>query len=92
LHLALASSNHVVNLASDTFDLGFAVKSSSHLLVSLNEAFQLLLETVVLVVEVCHVLVQGIDFGLEFDLVPVHLVGVLAKSVDFVGHALFVLF
>lgn len=68
-----------------------AVQTSSHLLVSLDETFEFFLKAVVLVVEVGHVLVQSVDFGLQFNLVLAHLVGVVLQAVDLVADALLVL-
>jgi len=90
-NLMLTSSNHVVHFGADVINLSLAVKASSDLLVGLDEALELFLEAVVLVVEVGHVLVQGINFGLKFNLVSVHLIRMLAKTVNLVGNACFIL-
>ena len=60
----------------------------SHLLIGLDEALELLLEAVVLIIEVSHVLVKGINLGLEVDLVLHHLLGVLLESIYFVSDGL----
>ena len=74
LDFLLTSTNHVVNFASNALNLVLAVKTSSNLFIGFNETLEFLLEAVVLVVQVCHVLVQCINFGLKLDLILVHLV------------------
>ena len=87
----LASLDDIVDFASNLLYLRLSIKSSSYLLVCFNEAFQLLLEAVVLVVQVCHVLVQGVDFGLKLHLVLAHLVRVLSDSVNLISKTIFIL-
>jgi hypothetical protein len=45
-----------------------------------------------LVIQVSHVLIKGINFALEVNLVLHHLLGVLLQSVDLIGNWLLVLF
>ena len=61
LNLSLRSLDNIVNLGSDLVDLLLSIKSLSDLLISLDESLKLLLETVVLVIKVCHVLVKSIN-------------------------------
>lgn len=92
LNLLLGSSDHVVNLGSDLLDLLLSIETLSDLLVGLDETFKLFLEAVVLVVQVGHVFVEGINFGLELNLISHHLLRVLSKSVDLISNRLLVLF
>jgi hypothetical protein len=62
LDLLLGSSDHIIDLGSDLFDLLLSVETMSDLLISLDETFKLLLETVVLIVQVGHVFIEGINF------------------------------
>lgn len=71
--------------------MGLSVEASSDFFVCLNEAFQLFLEAVVLVVEVGHVFIEGVNFSLQFDLVGGHLASVLLQPVNFVCKTSFVL-
>ena len=73
------------------FHLGLSIKSLSHMFVSLDEAFELFLEAVVLVIQISHVFIKGIDFRLQIDLISHHLFRVLLKSVDFIGYRFFIL-
>ena len=45
-----------------------------------------------MVVQVGHVLIEGINLGLKVNLISHHLLGVLLQSVDLVGNGLLVLF
>ena len=63
----------------------------SNLLISLNKALELFLEAVVLVVQVSHMLVKSIYFGLKVNLVSHHLLGVLLQPIDLISHRLLVL-
>ena len=73
LDLLLGSPDDIVNLGSNLLDLLLPVEALSDLLISLDEAFELLLEAVVLIVEICHMLIEGIHFGLQINLVSHHL-------------------
>lgn len=55
------------------------------MIVCLNELLELFLEAVVLIIQVGHVLVKGIDLGLQLDLIFEHLVGVLLQTVNLVA-------
>lgn len=61
------------------------------MLVCLDEAFQLLLQAVVLVVQISHVLVEGINFSLQLNLVFVHLLRMLLQPPDLIADAIFIL-
>jgi hypothetical protein len=91
LDLLLGSPDDIVNLGSNLLDLLLPVEALSDLLISLNEPFELLLEAVILIVEICHMLIEGIHFGLQVNLVSHHLLWVLLQSVDLIGHGLLVL-
>ena len=49
------------------------------------------MKAVVLVVQVSHVLVKSINFGLEVNLVSHHLLGVLLQPIDLISNRLLVL-
>lgn len=91
VHLSLRPCNDIVDPLPDVLHLVLPVQVASDLIVRLDELLELLLEAVVLVVQVGHVAVEGVDLGLEVDLVFEHLVGMLLEPVDFVGHLFFVL-
>ena len=91
LNLLLRSPNDIIDLGSNLLNLLLSVKPLSNLLISLNETLKFLLEAVVLVVQVGHVLIEGINLGLEVNLISHHLLGVLLQSVDLVGNGLLVL-
>ena len=59
------------------FHLSLPIQSLSHMLISLDESFKFLLEAVVLVIQISHMLIKRIDFGLQIDLVSHHLLRVL---------------
>jgi hypothetical protein len=59
------------------FHLGLSIESLSHMSVSLDEALKLFLEAVVLVIQISHVLIEGINFSLKVDLISHHLFRVL---------------
>ena len=50
LNFVLTPSDNIINFASDLFNLSFSVESFSHLVICLNESFQLFLQAVVLIV------------------------------------------
>ena len=91
LHFELGSSDDVVHLVSDAIDLLLSVKTSSDVFIGFDEAFQFFLQTIVLVVQVRHMLVKSIHLGLQLDLVLVHLLRVLLKATNFISNAVFVL-
>jgi hypothetical protein len=91
LDLCLTSSNYIIDFASNSFNLVLSVETSSHFFVSLNETFELFLETVILIVQVCHVFIQGVNLSLQLDLVSVHLIRMLLDSVNLKAEATFVL-
>jgi hypothetical protein len=91
LDLLLGSSDHIIDLGSDLLNLLLSIEALSDLLISLDETFKLLLEAVILIVQVGHVLIEGINLRLEVDLVSHHLLRVLLESVDLVGNRLLVL-
>jgi hypothetical protein len=91
LDLVLGSPDHIVDLRPDLLNLFLSIEALSHLLVGLDETFELLLEAIVLVVQVGHMLVESIDLGLELDLVSQHLLRVLLELVDLVSSGLLVL-
>jgi hypothetical protein len=62
LNLLLGSSDNIVDLGSDLLNLLLSIETLSDLLVSLDETFKLLLEAVVLVVQVGHMFIEGINF------------------------------
>jgi len=64
LHLLLAPSDDVVDLAPDCLDLTLSIKASPHLFIGFNETLQFFLQTIVLVVQVSHVFIKGIYFSL----------------------------
>lgn len=63
----------------------------SHLLISLDESLKFLLEAVILVIQVSHVLIEGINLRLEVNLVSHHLLGVLSQAVDLISDRFVVL-
>ena len=85
LDLLLGSPNDIIDLGSNLLDLLLSIETLSNLLVGLNETLELLLEAVILIIEVGHVLVKGIDLRLKVNLVPHHLLGVLLQSIDFIS-------
>lgn len=91
LNLVLRSPDDIIDLASDLLNLSLTIKSSSHLVVSLDKALKLFLQTVVLVIEIGHMLVKSINLSLEINLVPQHLIGVILKSIKLITDRLFIL-
>lgn len=85
LNFCLGPCYHVVNALSDALNFVFSVEIPSDLIICLNELLELFLEAVVLIIQVGHVLVKGIDLGLQLDLVFEHLVGVLLQTVNLVA-------
>lgn len=73
VYFLLRPPDNIVDPASNLFNLALSVEASPDLVVGLDEALELLLETVVLVVQVGHVLVESVNFSLEVDLVLEHL-------------------
>lgn len=91
LDFGLGAPDNVVNPGSDGLDLVLSIQVSPHLIIGLDEFLELLLQAVVLVIKVGHVLVEGVDFSLKFNLIFEHLVGVLLESIDLVAEGLLVL-
>jgi hypothetical protein len=91
LDLDLRAPDDVVDAVSDVLYLVLAVQVTFDGLIGFDEVLELLLKAVVLIVQICHVFVEGVDLLLKVSLVAQHLVGVLLEAVDFEGDGLLVL-
>lgn len=91
LHFLLRPPNNIVYLPSNLVNLRFPVQINSDLRISLNEAFQLFLETVVLIIEVSHMLVKCVYFPFQLKLIVYHLIRMLLKSIKFIEYCLLIL-
>lgn len=91
LDFGLGAPDDVVNSGSDGLDFVLSIQISSNLIIGLDEFLELLLQAVVLVIKVGHVLVERINFGLQFNLIFEHLIRVLLESIDLVAERLLVL-
>jgi hypothetical protein len=85
------SSNNIIDLGSDLLDLLLSIEPLSYLLISLDESLKFFLEAVILVIQVGHMLIEGINFRLEVNLVSHHLLRVLSEAIDLVIDRLVVL-
>jgi len=88
----LRPSNYFVYFGSDMVYLILPVKSGSDLVICRNEGFQFLLELVILVIQVAHMWIKSVNFSLQINLVPHHLVRMILDAVELVHHRFFVLF
>lgn len=86
LDFSLGAPDNVVNSGSDGLDFVLSIQVSSDLIVGLDEFLELLLQAVVLVIKVGHVLVERINFSLQFNLILEHLIGVLLESIDLIAE------
>ena len=91
-YLMLASSDDVVYSGTDVFYVVLSVKTFSYLFVGFNETLKFLLKAVILIVQICHMLIQCIHFSLQLNLIFIHLFRMVLKSVKFVTDALLILF
>lgn len=87
----LWSFNNIINFISYLFYLSFSIKAFSDVIICFNKSFEFFLKTVVLIVQIGHMLIQGTDLSLEFNLVFVHLIWVLLQPVNLVSHRLLIL-
>ena len=74
LDLHLRAPDDVVDAAADVLDLVLTVQVALDGLIGVDKVLELLLQAVVLIVQICHVLVERINLTTEVALVMKHLV------------------
>ena len=92
LNLNLAPSDHVVNSGADVVHFELPVQVPLDSLICINEVLELLLKAVILVVQIGHVLVEGINLSLKIGLVSHHAITLLPETVQLKSYRLLVLF
>jgi len=77
LHFVLRSSNNIINSKSNRIYFLFPIKVSSHLIICLNKLLQLFLQTIILIIQICHMFIKSINFCFQIKLIFKHLISVL---------------
>ena len=80
-HHMVGPSDAVVNSVANDFNMCLAVKISLNSFISIDKVLELLLQAVVLIIQICHVFIESINFSLQVHLILEHLVTVLLEPV-----------
>lgn len=63
-HSNVGSSDTIIHSIPDALYLCFTVKISLNCLISIDKVFKFFLQTIVLIIQICHVFIKSIDFSL----------------------------